>query len=150
MALDDQVELANRGAREFASSHPKAIHARYDRHAGRVVIDLDSKLEIAFSPHDAQGLEDAHPDQLEPIEISPSGFGIYFPKLDADVYLPALLEGFLGSKKWVAARMGAAGGRAKSKAKSAAAKMNGRMGGRPRKNNPARRVAERELTAGKS
>jgi hypothetical protein len=47
-------------------------------------------------------LEKATPAQLEPIEISPSGFGIHFPKLDADLYLPALLEGFLGSRKWMA------------------------------------------------
>jgi len=58
-----------------------------------VVIRLESKLEIAFSPRDAEGLENAHPDQLEPIEISPSGFGIHFPKLDSDIYLPALLGG---------------------------------------------------------
>jgi len=132
MELDDPVELANKRAQDFASSHPKAVNAWYDRRIGRIVIHLDSRLEIAFSPHDAQGLEGAHPDQLEPIEISPSGFGIYFPKLDADIYLPALLEGFLGSKKWMATRMGAAGGRAKSKAKSAAAKVNGQKGGRPR------------------
>lgn len=150
MELDDPVELANKRAREFTSSHPKAVSARYDRRAGRILIDLDSKLEISFSPRDAQGLEDARSDQLEPIEISPSGFGIYFPKLDADLYLPALLEGFLGSRKWMAARMGSAGGRAKSNAKSAAAKSNGRLGGRPRKNNPATRMVERELAAGQS
>ena len=122
---------------EQQSSHPRAVSARYDRRIGRVVIHLDSRLDIAFSPHDAQGLEDARPEQLEPIEISPSGFGIHFPKLDADLYLPALLEGFLGSKKWTATRMGAVGGRAKSEAKSAAAKRNGILGGRPRKKEPA-------------
>ena len=137
MDFDDQVDLANKTALEQQTSHPRAVSARYDRRIGRVVIHLDSRLDIAFSPHDAQGLEDARPEQLEPIEISPSGFGIHFPKLDADLYLPALLEGFLGSKKWTATRMGAVGGRAKSEAKSAAAKRNGILGGRPRKKEPA-------------
>jgi uncharacterized protein DUF2442 len=137
MELDNQVTLANERARQLQSSHPRAVSAKYDRRIGRVVIHLESRLDIAFSPHDAEGLEDARPDQLEPIEISPSGFGIHFPKLDADLYLPALLEGFLGSRKWMATRMGAAGGRSKSEAKSAAAKKNGSLGGRPRKKKPA-------------
>ncbi len=77
------------------------------------------------------------PPQLNDIEISPSGLGIYFPKLDADLYLPALLEGFLGSRKWMASRLGAVGGKSKSPAKAAAAKQNGRSGGRPRKREAA-------------
>jgi hypothetical protein len=131
--FDREVDAANHRGQEFQSSHPRVLSARYDRRSVRVVVRLSSRLDIAFSPRDAQGLEDATPEQLEPIEISPSGFGIYFPKLDADIYLPALLEGFLGSKNWMAARMGATGGKAKSVAKVAAAKKNGRLGGRPRK-----------------
>jgi len=90
-------------------------------------------LELAFSPRDAQGLEEATAAQLNPIEISPSGFGLHFPKIDADLYLPAILNGVLGSKKWMASRLGEAGGRSKSDAKKSAAKRNGRLGGRPRK-----------------
>jgi hypothetical protein len=97
------------------------------------VIRLNSRLDVSFSPHDAQGLEHAKPSQLEPIKISPSGFGIHFPKLDADIYLPGLLEGFLGSKRWMAAQLGQAGGKARSPAKRAAARANGRLGGRPKK-----------------
>jgi len=132
--LKDDIDLADERARELQSSHPRALSAGYDRRIGRVVIRLDSRLDIAFSPHDAEGLENASPEQLNPVPISPSGFGIHFPKLDADTYLPAFLEGFLGSKRWRAARMGAAGGKSRSKAKSAAAKRNGSLGGRPGKN----------------
>jgi hypothetical protein len=99
----------------------------------QIVIRLSSRLDVAFSPRDAEGLEGATPAQLEPIEISPSGFGIHFPKLDADLYLPALLEGFLGSKRWMAGLLGATGGRSTSAAKASAARKNGRTGGRPRK-----------------
>jgi hypothetical protein len=97
------------------------------------VIHLSSRLEISFSPRDVQGLERARPSQLEAIEISPSGFGIHFPRLDADLYVPGLLEGFLGSKQWMASRLGQTGGRSRSMAKRAAARVNGKLGGRPRK-----------------
>jgi len=112
---------------------PKAIAARYDRATGRIVIHLSSKLDVSFSPHDAQGLEHSKPSQLDEVEISPSGFGIHFPKLDADLYLPSLLERFLGSRRWMASRLGQVGGKSRSAAKRAAAKANGRMGGRPKK-----------------
>jgi len=133
MALHDSFELANQRAKERQAAIPKAISARYDRKSRRVVIDLSSKLGLSFSPHDAQGLENAKPSQLEEIEISPSGFGIHFPKLDADLYLPALLEGFLGSRKWMASRLGQVGGQSRSRDKRAASRTNGRLGGRPKK-----------------
>ena len=99
----------------------------------RVVIKLDSGLELAFSPKQAQGLEHAHPADLTDAEITPSGLGIHFPKLDADLYIPALLEGFLGSKRWMAAEAGKIGGASSSVAKAAAARKNGKLGGRPKK-----------------
>jgi hypothetical protein len=133
MAGYDNFELANRRGKRLQASVPKAISARYDRATGRIVIHLSSRLDVSFSPHDAQGLENAKPSQLDEIEISPSGLGIHFPKLDADLYLPSLLEGFPGSRRWMAARLGRVGGRSRTAAKRAASKANGRMGGRPKK-----------------
>jgi Protein of unknown function (DUF2442) len=133
MASHDSFELANQRARQMTATIPKAVSAHYDRKSGRIVIHLSSKLIVSFSPRDAQGLEHARPSQLEEIEISPSGFGIHFPKLDADLYLPSLLEGFLGSRKWMAARLGQVGGQSRSRAKKAASRANGKLGGRPKK-----------------
>src|ERR1700722_18592770 len=133
MVTSNQFALANRRAKELGSSIPGAVGARYDRASRRIVIHLSSKLDVSFSPRDAQGLEHATPSQLEQVEVSPSGFGIHFPELDADLYLPALLEGFLGSKRWMASRLGQTGGRVKSPAKRAAARANGKLGGRPTK-----------------
>ena len=132
MALREEIETANRRAQEMQATHPRALSARYDRRIGRVVVHLSTGLDIAFSPRDAEGLENATPAELNPIEISPSGFGIHFPHLDADLYLPALLEGFFGSREWMASRLGAQGGKSRSAAKAAAAKRNGRRGGRPK------------------
>jgi Protein of unknown function (DUF2442) len=132
MASRDNFDLADQRARNLRSDFPTALAARYDRRWDRVVVRLNSGLDIAFLPQATQGLEDAKFSQLRKIEISPSGFGLYFPELDADIYLPALLKGFLGSKKWMAARLGTVGGKSRSSAKVAAARQNGKLGGRPR------------------
>jgi hypothetical protein len=117
----------------LAKTTPTAVAARYDRRVGRVVITLSNRLEVGFKPHDVQGLETARPAQLADIEISPSGLGLHFPQLDADLYLPALLQGFLGSRQWMAQAMGKVGGKSATPQKADAARANGRLGGRPRK-----------------
>jgi len=132
MAIYDDFDRANERAKDLQATVPRAVAARYNRRLGRIVIRLSSRLDVAFSPRDTQGLENATPSQLDKIEITPSGLGIHFPKLDADIYLPALLEGFLGSEKWMAARLGAAGGKSRSAAKASASRTNGRLGGRPK------------------
>jgi hypothetical protein len=137
MASNDLFELADRRGEVLRQSAPRAVSARYHRRSGRIVIQLSSNLEVSFSPRDVQGLEYATPAKLQDIEVTPSGFGIHFPKLDVDLYVPAILEGFLGSKKWMAARMGQLGGRARSAAKRAASERNGVLGGRPRKGKSA-------------
>jgi hypothetical protein len=129
----DEYAAASQRATDKKSKVPTATSVRYDRRIGRIVIELSSGIEVAFRPHDAQGLEQAKVDDLAEIEISPSGLGIHFPRLDADLYLPALLEGFLGSRRWMAAEMGKAGGKAMTEAKAIAARENGRLGGRPKK-----------------
>jgi Protein of unknown function (DUF2442) len=128
-----EIEAANERAAARLSRTPTATAARYDRRIGRLVIDLSSGLSIAFRPQDVQGLDRAKPEQLTRIEISPSGLGLHFPAIDADIYLPGLLEGFLGSRRWMAAQLGKAGGSAKSRAKTAAVRANGKLGGRPKK-----------------
>lgn len=131
---DSQFEAANQRAAGKKALFPGVVSVRYDRRVARVVIVLASGLELAFSPKQVQGLEHAHPAELADAEISPSGLGIHFPHLDADLYLPSLLEGFLGSKRWMASEIGKIGGKASSEAKSKAARENGKLGGRPRKN----------------
>lgn len=134
MAMTEaEVERAEARMQARREAGPQAVAARYDRRIGRVVIQLDNGLEVAFPPHLAQGLERSRPGDLSEIEITPSGLGLHFPKLDADLYLPALLDGVLGSRRWMAQVMGQAGGRAKTAVKAAAARENGKLGGRPRK-----------------
>jgi hypothetical protein len=134
MTISDKDRLAaEQRMRDELKGQPKAVRASYDRRRARVVIGLDNGLELAFPPNLAQGLENATPAALSKIEISPLGTGLHWPELDADLYVPGLLAGMFGSKSWMAARLGAAGGQARSAAKTAAVRENGRKGGRPRK-----------------
>ncbi len=133
MASHDNFKQASQRAKDLEARIPRAVSAHYDRKNGRIVVHLSSKLIVTFSPADVEGLEGAQPAQLKEIEISPSGFGIHFPALDADLYVPGLLEGFLGSRVWMASRLGQMGGRSRSKGKQAASRVNGKLGGRPRK-----------------
>lgn len=133
MASPDDFAAAVRRADQRLKREPRAVAARFDPRSRRIVVRLSSGLDIAFAPRDAEGLQAAAADDLGAIEISPSGLGLHFPRLDADLYLPALLEGYLGSRTWMAARLGAKGGRATTPAKASAARANGRLGGRPRR-----------------
>jgi hypothetical protein len=139
MAISEEqaVEATQRGQHR-TQGMPRAIAARYDRTAGKVVIELSNGLTIMFRPDAAEGIEAAKPAQLRKIVISPSGFGLHFTELDADLYIPGLLSGFFGSARWHAAQMGRVGGSATSEAKQAASRVNGLRGGRPRKNVPPR------------
>ena len=136
MASRDKFELATERARQLQASFPRAVSAGYDPKDKTIEIGLSSNLKVSFSPRDAQGLEKATRAQLQKIEISPSGFGIHFPRLDADLYLPAILQGFFGSRKWMASRLGQVGGKSRSVAKRAASRANGKLGGRPRQAKP--------------
>ncbi|GMM60864.1 DUF2442 domain-containing protein [Novosphingobium pituita] len=110
-----------------------AVTAEYDRRQGRLVVGLNNGVTIMVPVTLLEGLADAADDDLTEIEITPAGLGLHWPRLDADVYVPSLMHGVFGSKRWMAAQLGATGGRASTAAKTAAARENGRKGGRPRK-----------------
>jgi hypothetical protein len=130
MAVTEQQleEAEARMAESRAAGH--AVSARYDRRRGRVVVALHTGIELTFPAALVEGLAD---DKLADIEVSPAGLGLHWPQLNADLYVPALIQGVFGSEKWMAKHLGAQGGRARTPAKVAAARANGRKGGRPRK-----------------
>jgi len=138
--------------REFAQAERRmqalrrkgyAVTARYDRRRSRIIVRLNSGLELAFPPALVEGLAASRPEDLADIEISPAGLGLRWPKLDADLYIPALLQGVVGSRRWMASKLGAAGGRVRSQAKAASSRANGRKGGRPLKTTVASSVLRR-------
>lgn len=122
---------ARRGEELRQSGH--AVSAEYDAAERRLVVGLSSGVTLLVPVHLMEDLAEADPAALHEIEITPSGLGLHWPVLDADVYVPGLMQGVFGSKRWMAAQLGATGGRARTPAKAAAARQNGAKGGRPRK-----------------
>lgn len=128
----DQVSFAKASerGRRLVARGPLATAARYE--SGRIHVELNNGCAFVFPVAHAQGLAGAKPKQLRRIEVAAAGLGLHWPLLDADLYVPALVKGILGTKQWMA-QIGAVGGRAASVAKVAAARANGKLGGRPRK-----------------
>jgi hypothetical protein len=73
-----------------------ATGVAYDEARNRVVVTLSTGIEIGFDPKHAQGLENPTAEDLRAVEVEGAGFSIYFPRLDADIYIPALLQGITG------------------------------------------------------
>lgn len=100
MAIADEAfDEANRRGAAKRQAFPPAVDVRYGRRISRIVISLASGLQLAFAPRDVQELEHARPVDLADAQISPSGLGVHFPHLDADICLPALLDGLLRARR---------------------------------------------------
>ena len=133
MAISEQQYERAKADGEALRQQGHAVAARYDRRAERLVVSLHNGVELAVPVRLIEGLADATPHDLGNVEVTPSGLGLYWSVLDADVYIPALLNGVFGSRSWMASMLGSKGGKANTSAKVAAARSNGRKGGRPRK-----------------
>ena len=118
-------------AQTRAAGH--AVAARYDSRGGRLVIELHNGVQIATPVSLIEGLANATPADLAAVEITSGGLGLHWPRLDADVHVHSVMQGLFGSPKWMAALLGAQGGRATTAIKRLAARRNGAKGGRPRK-----------------
>ena len=133
MEITDEEMACAETAMEAKRAQGHATAARYDAPSGRLVVSLHNGVELAIPTRLVEGLSDADPADLAEIEITPAGLGLHWPRLDADVYVPGLMAGALGSRRWMAQQLGAQGGRATTLAKAAAARENGAKGGRPRR-----------------
>ncbi len=133
---DNEIATSKDMARTLGSesrqSFPHATAATYSPEHDLIVIDLENGSKFAFPPKIAQGLQSATPDQLAEIELTPGGYGLLWPQIDAALSVRGLLMGAFGSQEW-AREFARRGGRSQSPAKVAAARANGARGGRPRK-----------------
>jgi hypothetical protein len=111
---------------------PKAIKVEHSADLNLLIISLSNGRRLILPTEDVQGLEYANPEQIQNYELLGKGTGISFPDLDVDLYVPALIEGIYGNRRWMA-QLGRKGGAAKTDAKRRASRTNGSKGGRPKR-----------------
>ncbi len=122
MAEFRKLSEAEFAAKRRGPTVPRAVSARFDAARRRVVIELDSGLELAFDPALAAGLGRASDAHLTDVTIEGAGNALRFAALDVDFSIPGLLEGFVGPLAWQ-----------RTMARAEASRRNGAKGGRPRK-----------------
>ncbi len=130
---DGEFSAAEARGQAMLEAEPRAVSARYNRKTGRVTIDLMNGCSYVFPTGLVQDLSEASPEDLTDVEIDGMGFNLHWPKLDVDLYVPALVAGIFGTQDWMRKALARQAGRSTSAAKTAAARVNGRKGGRPRK-----------------
>ena len=133
MEITDEQIAAAEASMEAKRAAGHATAARYDKSSERLIVSIHNGIELAIPIRLVQELAGADPSDLAEIEITPAGLGLHWPQLDADVYVPGLLSGVFGTRRWMAQLLGAQGGRSSTPAKAAASRANGAKGGRPRK-----------------
>lgn len=127
----EQFKAANAQAAAALVRGPVARAVRYDARRGLIVVELEGGCEFAFPAALAEGLAGAPRSKLSKITLSPNGLGLHWPLLDTDLYVPGLIEGAFGSRRWMQ-QIGKLGGMRRSAAKARAARENGKRGGRPK------------------
>lgn len=131
VTTDAEIDAALMRAKRL-SHEPVARSVEYIPTFHLLLVVLSNRQRLALPVESLQGLGKATRKQLANYELLGRGTGIRFPELDVDLYVPALIEGVFGNRRWMA-QLGRKGGKAKTPAKRMAARANGVKGGRPRR-----------------
>jgi hypothetical protein len=129
ITTDAEIEAALEGAM-LCDREPCARAVKHIPALELLIVSLSNQRRLVLPIEDLQGLGNATHKQIQNCELIGHGTGISFPDLDVDLYVPALIEGVYGNRRWMA-QLGRKGGSAKTEAKRKAAKANGAKGGRP-------------------
>lgn len=137
--LETEFEEAARRGKETIANSPKAKKISYNSKTKRLVIDLESGVTTLIPVNLIQILQNATDEQISDVEIAVEGLYLRWISLDEDLFLPNLMQGIFGTRKWMdslnehLSAIGRKGGASRSDAKRRASAENGKKGGRPRK-----------------
>ena len=126
-----EIETALKRAK-VRDSDPLAQTVEHSPDLNLLVVGLSNGRRLVLPVEDVQGLGNDTHEQIQHYELLGRGTGIHFPELDVDLYVPALIEGVYGNRRWMA-QLGKKGGAARTEAKRLAAQANGAKGGRPKR-----------------
>lgn len=130
---DAQIDAAEARGRAMLETEPRATSARFDSASGRVVLELANGCAYAFPATLVEDLQKADAAALADVLVDGAGFNLHWPTLEVDLYVPALVSGIFGTRRWMTQELARVAGSARSPAKAAASRANGTKGGRPRK-----------------
>ena len=100
--LNQQIAVARENAVTASHIEPRAKSAYYEPASDRIVVQLQFGATFSFPSRLGQGLAEAGAEDLAEVEVTPSGIGLHWEKLDADLSVPALLNGIYGNAAWMA------------------------------------------------
>ena len=132
-----QIPGARRRERRERKQGLRASSARYDRAAGRIVLELTNGCSFAFPIGAIPALQSASVSELAMVEIDPSGGAVRWDDLDVDLSVPGLLLSAVGVAEG-RRHFASLAGSVRSEAKASAARANGKKGGRPKAKTSAR------------
>lgn len=129
--IREQIPAARERVRIAMETGPRAESVRYSRVTRRITVALANDTAFTFPTKIVPVLGNASHAELAKVKISPSGDGLMWSELDADVSISGLLEAVIGQGRWMRL-LGRSGGVSRSPAKARAARANGAKGGRPK------------------
>jgi hypothetical protein len=132
----ERFDAARAQGKARAEDPSAVVDARYDRASDAVRLLFRGGGSMTIPRRFIPNLEGRPASAMESVSVSPAGDALVWTSIDADVYVPGLVERAFGHRLFAAAA-GRRGGRRRSKAKAAAARRNGAKGGRPRKGTSA-------------
>ncbi len=127
-----EIDAAVAQAIVYDEVRPRALAAEYRQADDVIVIRLATGVEIVIPRRLLQGLETADAHTTADMQIDDHGSVLHWESLDLDHYVPGLIAGVFGNRRWMS-EIGKRGGLKRSPAKVKAARANGRKGGRPAK-----------------
>lgn len=101
--FEKQYARAKEAGQRANATEPRASSARYDSLLNKIIIRLRNGEEFAFSPDLVPGLRGASLGDLAEVEVTPSGEGLHWERLDEDLSVPALVNGIFGPQSAEAA-----------------------------------------------
>lgn len=131
VTTDANIDAALRQAK-IHDSEPVAQTVEHVPGLNLLIVGLSNGRRLVLPVEEVQGLEKANHEQIKNHELLGRGTGIHFSELNVDLYVPALIEGVYGNRRWMA-QLGKKGGAARTEAKRLAARANGAKGGRPKR-----------------
>ncbi len=84
------------------TDEPRIIRAKYIATMQVFVFQVSDGTFQAISKNKLEGLQSATRTQFSKIELPGNGIALRWPDLDVDFYVPMLLKGIYGTKRWMA------------------------------------------------